>query len=135
MPKYEYTSLERVNVSGLRPFRKRPPTYLQYKLKIDDQIVTLTLKPNTQVLAPGMLLGTIISGDRVWGSKNVRPFLRITCMNIWFMRITLSRLWNKGGFYGNKKSPFSDEDLGKFLIFFKTWIVGTSKNRLIESTS
>ena len=53
VPKYELTSLERVNVSGLRPFRKRPPTYLQYKLKVDNQIITLTLKPNTQVLAPG----------------------------------------------------------------------------------
>ena len=72
VPKYEYTSLERVNVSGLRPFRKRPPTFLQYKLKIDDQIVTLTLKPNTQVLAPGKLavLGGNIKKFHSCGWKN-----------------------------------------------------------------
>ena len=53
VPSFEYTSLEQLDVSGLRAFGKRPPTFLQYRLRVNGQSITINLKPNTEVIAPG----------------------------------------------------------------------------------
>ena len=55
MPFSEYAFFKHVDVRRLKTYNSDTSTLLQYQLALNGQTTTLTLKPNTDVIAPGKL--------------------------------------------------------------------------------